>query len=98
MTMLIRSNQGTGGLELSDLQPSDPSRPLDSFTATVILDGLRASTRVYAYRFEGLVDLFADLARNWRGWEGEKRWESLEAELKLACSCDRLGHVQVRIE
>ena len=77
--MLIRSRHGAGSLELSDLQPADSSRLLDSFTVSVTSNELRAAARVYACGFEGLVELFDDLARTWRGWEGERRWESLNS-------------------
>jgi hypothetical protein len=42
--------------------------------------------------------LFADMARSWSGWPGELVWESLEGELALRCSHDRLGHISIRIE
>ena len=78
--IIIRSVDGFGRLEFSDRLPRDPSLPVNSFTATVTTGGLCASTQVYAYRFEGLLDLFDDLALSWRGWSGEKSWASLESE------------------
>jgi hypothetical protein len=67
---------------------------------SAVLSGPGASARglVYAYdpRGEGgLRSLFASMARNWRGWEGKKEWESLEGELSLTCTSDPLGHIEV---
>jgi hypothetical protein len=41
--------------------------------------------------------LFRDLAKDWRGWSGEKANESLEGHLRLACTADRTGHVAIRV-
>ena len=47
----------------------------------------------YAVMFQDLIDFFADLARHWRGWRGERVYESLEGELRLIATYDR--HVQI---
>jgi Family of unknown function (DUF6228) len=61
-------------------------------------DRLRRSDRRGAElceRFSGdaltLHAYFADLAQHWRGWDGDKEWESLG--LQLAARHDGLGHV-----
>lgn len=43
-------------------------------------------------------DLFEDLALNWRGWEGIKSWVSMEGELELTATCDRIGHVILNVK
>jgi hypothetical protein len=44
-----------------------------------------------------LVDeFFADLAREWRGWSGEKIWQPIEGGLRLSARHDGLGHVTLR--
>jgi len=42
--------------------------------------------------------MFADMARQWSGWSGELVWESLEGELSIRCSRDRVGHIFFRVE
>lgn len=44
-----------------------------------------------------LGDFFADLARNWRGWESERVWQSLEGDVTLTASHDGLGTVKLRV-
>ncbi|RLT18034.1 MAG: hypothetical protein DWI28_05245 [Planctomycetota bacterium] len=38
------------------------------------------------------------MARQWAGWSGELVWESLEGELAIRCSRDRVGHIFIRVE
>jgi len=40
-------------------------------------------------------EFFNDLADNWKGWRGEKRWESLEGEFSLIAATDLSGHVSL---
>lgn len=42
---------------------------------------------------DGLLKFFQSLASNWRGWDGQLKWTSLEGEFELSCSHDRIGHV-----
>ena len=44
-----------------------------------------------------LEDFFRDLAANWRGWPGEKTYESLEEELLLKATSDCLGHTELEV-
>ena len=46
----------------------------------------------------GLIALFEEMARDWRGWEGGKEWKSTDGRLKLACFHDRLGHIDLAFE
>lgn len=59
--------------------------------------GLQAAARVGTYMSDGLGDFFGQLADDWRGWTGEREWESLEGELRLRAEADRTGHVYLRI-
>ena len=38
------------------------------------------------------------MAANWRGWEGELSWGTLEGEFKMTATCDRLGHIDLLVE
>jgi hypothetical protein len=42
---------------------------------------------------DGIRDYWADLAKNWRGWRGEKAWGTVEGDLILSATSDRTGHV-----
>lgn len=58
--------------------------------------GLDAPVRVsshYATGFDELVRFVRGLAADWRGWQGERTYESLEHELRLTASHD--GHVRI---
>jgi hypothetical protein len=58
-----------------------------------------ATREVSAYTdAKGVVRLFAEAARDWRGWQGAKVWESLEGELRLEMTIDRSGHVTFRVQ
>jgi len=39
------------------------------------------------------VDLFKSIENEWRGWEGEKSWGSLEGEFDLSAHSDNTGHI-----
>jgi hypothetical protein len=61
--------------------------------------GLEASSRVsahYASEFDDLVAFFRQLAADWRGWGGERIYESLEHDLRLTATHD--GHVRLAVQ
>lgn len=61
--------------------------------------GLTASLHVashYASGFDDLVDFLRDLAADWRGWKGERTYESLEHDLQLTATHD--GHVRLVVQ
>jgi len=89
-TFLIRSAENEAALELS-------SYDRDFFLATLRSRGATATARVGTYLSNGLAELFADFAENWKGWEGSKHWSSLEGELSLDAQADRLGHVYLTV-
>jgi hypothetical protein len=39
----------------------------------------------------------SDMADHWRGWDGEKKHESLEGHLRIVCTRDSVGHITARI-
>jgi Family of unknown function (DUF6228) len=72
----------------------------DRWQVTLSLAGLSASADVDACGHDGehtLDLLFRRLADDWRGWEGERTWSSLEGDLDLAATHDGLGHVALRV-
>ena len=46
---------------------------------------------------DGLDQFWRELAEDWRGWEGTRSWRSLEGELELSATSDRLGHVELEV-
>jgi Family of unknown function (DUF6228) len=67
------------------------------FTATVTAESLHASLSVYVHGPAGLVHFFEDLSASWQGWTGVKEWKSIEKELAISASHDRLGHVDLAV-
>lgn len=59
---------------------------------------LNASLRFYEIGIGGLPKYFGGLAANWRGWRGEREWESLEGGVRLIATHDRLGTVSLTAE
>ena len=88
--------QATGGLGLRLCNPErGADGALDYFTAQVVDATIRAQTRVYAFKSDGLPTLFEEMAKSWRGWQGAKEWASLEREFTLSCTADGRGHVEM---
>ena len=86
--------------EFLSLVPQPPVGAPDSVIATLRLDGLAATTQVvsnYTSGFQDLADFFGELADNWRGWQGARRWESLEHDLTIEAR-HQYGHVTLVIE
>jgi Family of unknown function (DUF6228) len=95
---LIPSTAGSGGLLFYNRSPSDPTKPISGFWVRVTDHNLSGAVHVYAgYMPSHPAGLFADMARHWSGWKGELAWGSLEDELNLRCSHDRLGHIAIRV-
>ena len=55
--------------------------------AELSLSHLRASTKVgIVWGVDAsLSEFFDDVAKNWRGWKGAKKWEAYEGGLGLSC-------------
>lgn len=91
--LTLRSSRDAARLELRRFRWS--GRDVESYTADLWSDGIRATTSVYTYGTDGLADFVHDLAARWRGWSGAERWSSLEGQLALEASHDGLGTVTV---
>lgn len=96
---LVPSASGDGGLLFFQRSPPDPTKPIDSFWVRVMDRNLSAEGQVYAgYAPSHPAPFFADMAHQWAGWSGELVWESLEGELRIRCSRDRVGHIFICVE
>jgi hypothetical protein len=90
---LLHSARDGGRLEVGNLGR-------DRWQVTLSLPGLSASTEADAIAYDGehaLGQLFRRLADDWRGWEGERTWSSLEGDFVLAATHDGLGHVALQV-
>jgi hypothetical protein len=87
----LTSSSSDVSLELSGVEG-------DYFWVTVGARDHSATRRVYAHTDgQGVARLFSEAAAEWRGWRGCKSWESLEGELRLELTTDRLGHVTLAV-
>ena len=90
-TLRLNSSNSDAVIEFFDIED-------DYFRVSVIAHDHSATRRVYAYTDGGgIARLFAEAAKEWKGWHGAKVWESLEGELRIELSIDRLGHVTVAV-
>ena len=90
-TLRLASSNSDVVLEFSDVDG-------DYFRVSVVARDHSAMRDVYAYTDRsGIARLFSEAAQEWRGWSGSKVWESIEGELRLGLSADRLGHVTLEI-
>jgi hypothetical protein len=67
-----------------------------TFTAELVIESGRAACTVHEHG-DLLSPFFADLAESWSGWEGEKVYRSLEADLELRASHDGLGSINLGV-
>jgi hypothetical protein len=54
------------------------------YTAALVTQALSANVDIYHGHGDGIEQYFAEVADAWRGWQGERRWESLEGQLSVA--------------
>lgn len=89
---------GSHGESLT-LTRDDSDRIVDTVIAELRAGTLSASRQVvhsYSTGFADLVDFFESLSRNWRGWDGERRWDSLEGGLAISATYE-YGHVHLQV-
>jgi Family of unknown function (DUF6228) len=96
---LIKNAAGDGGLLFYERCPRDTAAAIDTFWVRVTDLNLSAAAKVYAgYAPSHPAPRFAEMALQWAGWSGELVWQSLEGELALRCSRDKVGHIFIRVE
>ena len=93
--MLIRSSRGSAALGFEIVGSRRDGRVEE--LAAKLHGPVEGGVNVYDDHFEALSAFFRDLSDHWRGWEGNKSWESLEGELSLTASIDKAGHVSLRV-
>lgn len=86
----LHSNEYGGTFELRGSPEWQAALTLPGLDVVVAIDGS-------GYGFgRGVSDLFIAIADDWRGWDGERGWGTLEGECSLAASHDGLGHVTIQ--
>jgi hypothetical protein len=95
--LVLRSAEG-GKLVFSDLRLDEDKSAVEQYRVSLAFANMTATAEVYAEPIYAPppTKFFAELARMWRGWDGNKRWNSLEGELELECTRDKLGHIELR--
>jgi hypothetical protein len=86
------------GLRFDQVQRGSKGEIL-SVVVRLRVPGLDAGRRVWAHYAKGFSDLvafFHGLAADWRGWQGERTYESLEHDLRLTAIHD--GHVRLLVQ
>jgi hypothetical protein len=86
-------------LTFSGRTPDDRSVLVESFTVSLELGDLRASTQVFAgYTSGHPTSFFRDMAAHWKGWSTELCWEGVEGELSMRATHDGHGQITLRID
>ncbi len=89
--IIIKSSDTSAQLVFSNIKG-------DYFWVSYQSPNLTVSKKVWGYTdCEFLVNLFDYMAKKWRGWEGEKGWESIEGEFGISCSSDKKGHIKINL-
>jgi hypothetical protein len=96
--VIIKCTKNEVELEFSEKECLRLPSGSEYFRVTIRSHNLSGFTKVYIFDpFDyGLTNFFKELAENWKGFEGEKIWESLEGEFKLVCTSDSLGHFEIK--
>ena len=87
----VESNRDGSSLVIDRTSRPDYNRAELSCGAT------RAAVEFYCRDVPSLSDLFGELADDWRGWEGERVWGSLDGELGFRATHDKLGTVTLAV-
>lgn len=81
--------------ECAHRQPSGAVELLDVTVRDKDLQAGKSVYEGYSDGFELLARFFDDLAAGWRGWTGERVYESIEHDLRIVATHD--GHVRLRV-
>lgn len=77
----------------------DESGWLDSYAIDLEASNFQASTRVENPGYgHPPSQLFNELAAQWSGWKGSKKWCALEGELEIEATSDSLGHIKIEFK
>ena len=93
--MFIRGQANGASIELSGADGLGIAPGSETYHVTFRENGIEAGIGVYAFEpnDNSLPRFFAELAEQWKAWEGVKKWSSLEGEFEITCEHDGLGHI-----
>jgi hypothetical protein len=89
-TFTLTAIEGTLRLQGLEPQVAGPYKPWD-YVAELATASVSAQVKVYDHMPSRFREFFAGLAQDWRGWAGERYYESLEPTLKLSVNHDGKG-------
>src|SRR3954454_5528811 len=95
----IRSNEAGAFLKVARARKRGPhADDLEDgyWNASLACGALQTSLRFYEIRLDGLAEYLEALAKDWRGWSGERLWESLEGDVALIAVHDGHGTIRLR--
>lgn len=74
------------------------NRDGDYFDAQLTGDAVSAKKGIWGYTdTNDLVRLFESMAQDWRGWNGERHWASIEGDFDITATSDNLGHIRLDV-
>lgn len=80
-----------------DLPVRDAIGLVKTYRVSIRAPGLSASLQVENNpAWEPPTQLFASMAEQWRGWNGELKWRALEGEYGLVATRDASGHIKLQ--
>ena len=82
--------EGTLTLQSREPRSSRPYEPWE-YVAELSADSVSVRVEVYDHMPSRFREFFFGLAQDWKGWEGERYYESLEPMLKLSARHDGKG-------
>jgi hypothetical protein len=70
---------------------------LENYRLRLVSDDMNVETTIQNPPYgEMLPDFFAELTKNWKGWDGKKAWRAMEDEFRLEVSMTKTGHVTLK--
>jgi hypothetical protein len=67
------------------------------FVVTVSDVEFSGATNSSSYCVGYPTSFFEDMARDWRGWHGEKQWADIEDSCTFKATMDAVGHVKLMV-
>jgi hypothetical protein len=80
------------------LRFDDPSSDGSSLRVVLEHESVHATIRIGRQDRLGIVRFFDALAVDWRGWHGERGYQSEDIELDIACLHDGIGEVRIHVQ
>ncbi len=99
--IVIKSAQGATTLEFIALERSEDEIVFRARLVDPISYKYSGEVRASTHLVPPLSQFFRQIAEQWKGWNGEIRWESIDGKdglLNLVATSDALGHVFIAVE